>query len=857
MAQPTKRANINPMDYFSKELTGLIAHITNDIAPIYGVSEITPELFVFGALETPDCILYKALNTSLNTFQLEYIHDEIGNHMVKNDGVINGKVGFSKTLYSIFITANQLRDVTESQYITSDHVLLAALKAEKPERLIRLLAEFEIYFDTMLEMSRKTHDVISNDVPVIDEDDIYDEDSGTHVRIIGGSLEDVLGALESIGIGAGSKSSGKQSANKKSKVGRGIEYCTNITDETNIGNLEPLIGREKELNTIYNILGRKKCNNALLIGESGVGKSQCVIGLAKNIVEGNVPLQFRNKEIWKLNPSTLVAGTQYRGMFEERLLSLVNQLKSNKNAILFIDDIETVFGKSGVASDYDSGGLLNELLSDGTVQIIATTTYKEYKGMVDTNPEIATKFQQVVISKPTIDECIEIVCGNKESYEKYHNVKYSEEIVYHTVQLCNRYITEKQLPASAFDIIDEIGSYRKINSLENYEAQEITSQIKTLEKVKDKHIKKDDLESAEDVSVKIEEFRNRLGKIQSNINKHSAYKITLDDLYHVISEHTNIPISKITTSEKDELKKISDTLKNVVVGQDEAIDIISRAIKRNKVGLSDTTKCRLSLMAIGPTGCGKTLIAKTLAKEIFGDEKYLVRFDMSEYSDETSVNKLIGSSAGYVGYTEGGLLTEAIKKNKYCVLLIDEIEKAHDKVYNLFLQILDEGFLTDNTGYKVDFRNTIIIMTSNVGAKRAANSRGIGFTTDDMQVKEDVLKKELKNQFPPEFLNRFDDIVYFNALSDDNLKDIIRLELSYLNKRMNKIGYSLGYEDNMIVDLLFKEIEEEKEYGARPIHRVIRNKIENKITDLLIDNDYPMDYQFKVVVDDKGDLGVS
>ena len=262
-------------------------------------------------------------------------------------------------------------------------------------------------------------------------------------------------------------------------------------------------------------------------------------------------------------------------------------------------------------------------------------------------------------------------------------------------------------------------------------------------------------------------------------------------------------------------------------------------------------------MASGPTGCGKTLIAKTLAKEIFGDEKYLVRFDMSEYSDETSVNKLIGSSAGYVGYTEGGLLTEAIKKNKYCVLLIDEIEKAHDKVYNLFLQILDEGFLTDNTGYKVDFRNTIIIMTSNVGAKRAANSRGIGFTTDDMQVKEDVLKKELKNQFPPEFLNRFDDIVYFNALSDDNLKDIIRLELLYLNKRMNKIGYSLSYEDDTIVDVLFKGVEEEKEYGARPIHRVIRNKIENKITDLLIDNDYPMDYQFKVAVDDKGDLVVS
>ena len=421
--------------------------------------------------------------------------------------------------------------------------------------------------------------------------------------------------------------------------------------------------------------------------------------------------------------------------------------------------------------------------------------------------------------------------------------------------MCNRYITEKQLPASAFDIIDELGSYKKLNCLDNITAKDILQQIHDLEVVKDGYIKKDMMDDANDITNKINQFRDKLAKLQANINKRGAQTITMDDLYHVISEHTHIPINKISTSEKEELKHVSDTLKNVVVGQDEAIEIISRAIKRNKIGLSDSSRCRLSIMAIGPTGCGKTLIAKTLAKEIFGDEKYLVRFDMSEYADETSVNKLIGASAGYVGYTEGGLLTEAIKNKKYCVLLIDEIEKAHDKVYNLFLQILDEGFLTDNTGYKVDFRNTIIIMTSNVGAKKAANTKNIGFSSDDSQTKEDVLKKELKNKFPPEFLNRLDDIIFFNPLTDDNLKDIIKIELGYLQKRVDGIHYELKYTDD-VVDVLFNAISGEKEYGARPIHRAIRDKIENKLTDMLIEEDYPLGKQFTVSVNEEKGLEI-
>lgn len=857
MAQPIKKTtNINPWNYFSKELTTLIDFITREVAPLYGVTEITPELFIYSALENTDCMLYKALNSYLNSFDLTDIHDKIGSKFIKNNGIVGGKVEFSKTLFSLLNDAYELRDMTESQYITSDHVLLAILKKDNNSVLSKLFSSVGVNFKIMVGLSQKVHDVISNDVVNIDEDDIPNVSEnpfanifpGAKVQIIGGTPQDIMKNLQQMGLGG---NPGK-SQNKPKKT---IDFCTNLSLECETKEIEDLVGREKELNAIYNILGRKKCNNALLIGEGGVGKTQCVLGLVKALHDGTAPLQFRNKEVWRLNPAELVAGTQLRGMLEDRVVNLGKQLKANPNAILFIDDIDNIFGKKPGNSDYDTGGALNELFSNGTTQVIATTTYKNYKTILDNNPDIANKFQQVVINKPSIDECLEILNQSKGYYEKFHNVIYSEEIIYHTVNLCNRYITDKLLPASAFDIIDELGSYKKINSYDNYVAKDILKQISDLEKVKDSYIKKDNIQDAADVDAKIEEFRTRLAKLQANINKRGAQKITMDDLYHVISEHTNIPVSKVSATEKEELKGISDKLKKVVVGQDEVIDIISRAIKRNKIGLSSPNSPRLKILEIGESGVGKTLIAKTLAKEIYGDEKYLVRFDMSEYSDETSVNKLIGSSAGYVGYTEGGLLTEAIKNKKYCVLLIDEIEKAHDKVYNLFLQILDEGFITDNTGYKVDFRNTIIIMTSNIGAKRAANTKGIGFSTDDTITKEDIMKKELKNKFPPEFLNRIDDIVYFNPLTDDNLKDIIRLEMGYLKQRIVKIGYDITYTDDVIEDI-FNEVVKEKEYGARPIHRAIRDKIENKITDLLIDNDYQLGKTFEITVNEEKGLEI-
>lgn len=829
MAQPVKQI-INPWNCFSKELTKLISIITTDVAPIFGVTEITPELFVYSALENNDCMLYKAVNSYLNSGDISKIHDEIGSNFIKNDGIINGKIDFSRKMLQLFNIAYSEKDKTQSDFITSDHILLSILSSKNTDELLKtIFSNVGLSYDIMVGLSKKVHDVIDNDIKNIDDNiNGFFENNG--VKIISARSPQELfskiinSEINKIGV-----------KNKPSKV---IDFCTNINSLAIDGKLDDLVGRTKEVNNMFRVLSRRTSNNVLLVGEPGVGKTQCVYGIAKMIVDGTSPYQFKDKEIFKFNSAEIMAGTQFRGMLEDRIVTLTKQFKSKKNAILFIDDLDVLFGdRHGSSHEYDSGGALTNVLTDGDIQVIATVSYKGLKTITNENPDIVKKFQIVNIDKPSNDECIEIIMNAKKYYEDFHNVHYSDEIIRKTVGLCSEYITDKQLPSSAIDIIDELGAYKKLEITESNEVKRINSEISCLEKEKDVLIKTDSISNANDIDDKLNELRNSLARELSKIRKTNKAEISQEDLYKVISDHTNIPISEISISEKEKLKAIGDIIKNKIVGQDEAIDIVVKAIKRNKIGINPHNKPILSIFANGPTGCGKTLLAKTLAKEIFGDEKYLVRFDMSEYSDETSVNKLIGSSAGYVGYNEGGLLTEAVKNKKYCVLLIDEIEKANDKIFNLLLQVLDEGFLTDNTGQKVDFRNTIIILTSNVGAKRASVDKYIGFGADEGVNRVEIIKKEMKSKFPPEFLNRLDDIVFFNNLTEDNLKSIIRLELGYLSARIENIGQSINY-DETIVEHLFKCVENEKEYGARPIHRAIRDKIENKLADLIIDNDY-------------------
>ena len=437
------------------------------------------------------------------------------------------------------------------------------------------------------------------------------------------------------------------------------------------------------------------------------------------------------------------------------------------------------------------------------------------------------------------DECFNILDKIKKGYEKYHNVKFSKDIIKLCINLSKRFVSNKALLPSVIDIIDETGSAKGIERLSKQ--TELVKEINDLEEKKDIAIKTDWIYIADEISNDIE--RKKLDIIDLNEEKEAPYEVTANDIYESVSNCTGIPVKKLNESEKKIISQIDERLKENIIGQDEVIDVVSQAIKRNKAGLYFNNKPILSALCIGTTGCGKTLLAKTLAKEIFGDEKNLVRFDMSEYSDETSVNKLIGASAGYVGYTEGGLLTEAVKNKSHSVVLFDEIEKANDKIFNIFLQILDEGFLTDNMGVKVDFKNTIIIMTSNIGTKRAYNEKGIGFNINIDENKKDIIEKELKERFSPEFINRFDEIAYFNYLSDSNLKSIIELELKHLKERLSKNNIVLNYDDS-IIEYLFNKTLPEKEYGARPIVRLLQKEIENRIVDKLLETD-KTEFNFK------------
>ncbi len=614
-----------------------------------------------------------------------------------------------------------------------------------------------------------------------------------------------------------------------------LAYCADMNREAEEGKYDRLIGRKSELAQIYRVLGRRNKNNVLILGDGGVGKTAIIKGLVQEIVNGNAPESIQSKHFYSLDVTALIAGTSMRGMLEERLKKLIKEFKKNKNNILFIDDINMIM--SSGKSDVDMSAVFNQALSENEIQIIGTTTYKNYHSAIETNNSFDRKFQKLNISPATIEETIEIISSTKDYYEKYHNVKYPADVVEEIVKLSDKYISERLLPDSAIDILDEVGSSIRVGMIEPKIIGDLTAMIKALEAEKQSAIEDDDLERLREINKEINDYTSELLDAKEKYHQSQNTKeITLDDVHHIISEKTGIPVSKLSSDEKKSLTNINEKIKKIVVGQDEAVDSICRAIKRNRVGLGTPNK-PVTFLELGKTGIGKTLLAKTIAKEVFGDEKYLIRFDMSEYADKTAVNKLIGAGAGYVGYENGGLLTEAIKKNKYAVLLCDEIEKADPEIYNIFLQIMDEGRVTDNFGKKIDCKNLILIFTSNVGAREAQeNSKSFGFIDDDIQEKtKAILDRELKSKFTPEFLNRIDEIIYFNSLTEDNLRSIIRIELEKTKKKISDAGYGLSY-DNGVVEYFLKRIEPEKEFGARPIIRVIQEDIVNPVTDIILES---------------------
>lgn len=857
--------------YFSKELTYVLDYIIDNVREDMHFNEISPAIFLYSALEKQESMLFTALSSYLITEMIDKIHDElvlISQRNILNEDISNKgktKPELSKSLRNYI--SDSLIDVRETgaELINTDHVLLAILRdseSETNDDITRLFREYGVTYKVLFSISKNLREALkTNDDKRIPKEKSDKEDSKTdqelnktkefinelvkNIKIIdkatnGNAKTLILGGpnmaqdeiMDMFGF------SGQQKTNTQKSNGKSIPYCTNINDQVKKKKFDVIVGRNNELNEVFRILGRRKTNNAILVGDSGVGKTQIVIGIAQKILAGEAPVMFKDKEVWKFNPTEMLAGTTLRGMFEERMVSMIKALKDNKNAILFIDDIHNLFAEKS-KGDYDAGGVISELFANGDVQVVATTDFKGYKTLCDTNPSISKKLQKISIDALNEEDTYNILKDNRKYYEDFHGVSYSDSILRLCIDLSKRYVTEKTLPSSAIDVMDELGSYKKMN---NDLIETIKYRYKALEEIREAiedFSKKDDFDKVREYGRFERDVRCDLAQLEEDYRSKKKIDVTEEDLYVTISQHTNIPIGKLKSSEKSELRHIDKKLKEIIIGQNEAIDIVSRAIKRNKIGLHQNNRPMGCFMFVGQTGTGKTLLAKTLAKEIFGDEKYLIRFDMSEYNDKTSVNKLIGASAGYVGYNEGGLLTESVKRNKYAVLLIDEIEKATEEIYNLFLQVFDEGFLTDNTGQKVDFKNTIIILTSNVGTKKAGQHKALGFTaTEDDSVKHGIIEKEIKNKFPPEFINRLDEIVYFNNLEEDNLKEIIKLEMKKLEDRVKNVGYSISYTDE-IIDFLLGKIKDEKEYGARPIIRTIRDNIENKITDLIIDNVNP------------------
>ncbi len=623
-------------------------------------------------------------------------------------------------------------------------------------------------------------------------------------------------------------------------------FSRDLTQAARNGEIDPVIGREEEIKRIIQILSRRTKNNPCLIGEPGVGKTAIAEGLALKIVNGEVPEHLRDKRIVSLDLTGMIAGSKYRGEFEERIKNAIDEVKKSKNIILFIDELHTIIGAGSAEGSADAANILKPSLARGDFQVIGATTLEEYRKYIEKDAALERRFQPVTVGEPNEEDAIAILKGLRDRYEAHHKVKITDEAIEAAVKLSSRYIADRFLPDKAIDLVDEAASKVRLSAL-TYpnEIKDLEAQLEKLESEKSAAINEQDFERAAQLRDEEKNVTEQLEKAKSGwqeSNLEASHEVTAEDIAAIVSSWTKIPVVELTREESERLLNMEKILHERVVGQEEAVSAVSRAIRRGRVGIKDPKRPIGSFIFLGPTGVGKTELCKALAQAMFGDENAMLRLDMSEYMEKHTVSRLVGSPPGYVGYDEGGQLTEAVRRKPYSVVLFDEIEKAHPDVFNMLLQILEDGRLTDSQGRTVDFKNTIIIMTSNVGARRITEQRqaALGFANgdnsmDNVSVREMVMS-ELKQVFRPEFLNRVDDIIVFNKLTKPEIEQIARLMLETLKKRLSGLGVTVSFTDKAVEKIADEGFDDT--YGARPLRRAIVTNIEDKLSERMLDADF-------------------
>lgn len=831
---------------FTNELKKVFDYIQNTILKEYDCDKIPTEYFILSILENGDSVGNHVLSKIMLNDDMENAKIHFYQWTSQNVKSLGVKKEYDKMFDKCIQLARTIAIEQKSKNINSGHVLLSIVLNNSDIR--GYLKKFGVTSKQISTQVVEETNMINEEEKRTFNENFVGETPVKHVKkpkVDNEKTTTVITPTHTLVIGEGNEAFVAALTQQSTRV-NGIGECErtfiNLNSKASNGQIETIYGNDEIYEEIFNILSKRNKNNVILTGKSGVGKTDTIRNLANRIINGNVPKCFSDKVLLEVDFGTLFANTGMRGTFEVKLKAIINDATKKGNYIFFIDALSNVL--SSKFNDTDIENFVEAVMKEKKIMLICTCSESGYTKEVSDYPEWERYFEKITLEEPTNKQCQEILKQHSERLERFHNVRYEENVLDTCIRYCKRYITERCLPDSAIDILDKTGAKKSIIEIESENIRTARAELYNIRKEKDR-LK---FSSSDRDYKKIDEIEREENNLQNildaaiktyNLEK-QPYVINVNDIKETISKKTNIPIKDLSADDRESLKSLNERIKNVVIGQDEAVDTVCKAIKRQRIGINNPNKPVVFLMA-GSTGVGKSYLAKTIAKEVFGDEKKMVRLDMAEYIDGTSVNKIIGAAPGYIGYNDNNGLTEQIKKNKHCVLLLDEIEKAHENVHNAFLSMFDEGRLTDNKGITVDFRNVIVIMTSNVGAKEVdERGNGIGFgNIDQEKLKKEIIEKELKRKFKPEFLNRIDKIVYFNKLTDENIKYIIKLEINKVRNRLEDMGYGLVPNEELmeIINVIYNNVKEKKNMGARPIMREIQTQLEDKITDYIIDND--------------------